>query len=328
MSKQLLPDEPYYHGDLRWLVAAVALLVGSVLTCMGADYQTAHDAALKAGKPLVVGVGCAPPAGDWVPSLVAKLPGYAAPCIVVAVPLKTWLEPVKVLSPFATASEIRAALGVIDRKVDVKPKPKIGWTWSADDVPEYMEPYRRAEFSQRIAVTNGLDTIIPVPRTNALQQWQVPGGLEGVAGWRSDLYRNAGGAPAIRRITDIAVWNGKAFQNNRGWTRRYDDGAEFLDVLTNTDSGKVFEVRKAIKLGGSWQRFTVYRDKAHWPSGYGGPAKLDCRGCHEQAGTGGYADDKGLIPGGDTVFSNPFPELEPEPQKQTRQPTARTTTQC
>ena len=49
--------------------------------------------------------------------------------------------------------------------------------------------YRPARFTQRIAVTNDRDSITPVPRSATEAKYQVPGGLVGVVGWRSSLYK-------------------------------------------------------------------------------------------------------------------------------------------
>ena len=182
------------------------------------------------------------------------------------------------------------------------------YEWTAADVPPQFKRYKSAKYTQRIAVTNGRDTILPIRRASLLEKWRVPGGLEGVKGWKSDLYSWADGEAWVG---NISVLNSLGyFQSNRGWKRSYSDGSEFLDVLTNTGTGKVFEVRKAVKKDGQWQRFTTYRDAAQRPKGYAGPPK-DCRSCHSEAGTGGYAE--GLVPGGDTVISHPFEALEDGP---------------
>jgi hypothetical protein len=164
--------------------------------------------------------------------------------------------------------------------------------------------YRPAKYTQRIAVTNDRDTITPVPRTQLEAHWQVPGGLVGVSGWRSTLYKRLPGEPHTR-IANLPVWNGSNYQYNRGWHRSYADESEFLDVLVN-DLGAVFEVRRAYKLDGAWYRSVHYRNRSARPSGYTGTG--DCVSCHGQAGSGSYA--AGLVPGGDTILSDPIAGLE------------------
>lgn len=161
-----------------------------------------------------------------------------------------------------------------------------------------------ARFTQRIAVTNDRDTITPVPRAGLEAKWQVPGGMVNVHGWRSTLYKHvpAGGS---QWVGNIAVWNGSNFQNNRGHIRSYPDGTEFHDVLTNTKTGKVFEHRVAEKTEGEWYRYVLFRDRKQQPEGYQRLASKACAACHAEAGTGGYAT--GLVPGGDTVLSDPLP---------------------
>src|ERR1019366_2075659 len=94
--------------------------------------------------------------------------------------------------------------------------------------------------------------------------------------------------------------------------RSYANGTIFADILSNKD-GKVFEARFAEKRDdGTWDRYVAFKDVSARPSGYHGLTSKDCRTCHESTtdgpGTGGYA--LGLIPGGDTIISDPFQELE------------------
>lgn len=180
------------------------------------------------------------------------------------------------------------------------------WRWSDADVPEYMERYTPAKYTQEIAVTNGRDRITPVHRSRLKEKWRVPGGLAGIDGWASELWQ---WAPRNLWVGNIPVLNSYGHvQNNRGWKVSYEPGTEFLDVLRNTQSGEVFEVRKAMKTEKGWQRFVTYRNAAERPRGYHGPKGLNCHSCHDEAGSGGYAT--GLVPGGDTVLSMPFAALE------------------
>ena len=79
----------------------------------------------------------------------------------------------------------------------------------------------------------------------------------------------------------------------------------FIDALSY--EGKPFEIRQREKKNGRWDSSILFRDKAARPPGYTG-LKLACSTCHDEAGTGGYG--VGLVPGGDGVLSDPFPDLE------------------
>lgn len=160
-------------------------------------------------------------------------------------------------------------------------------------------------------MTNDVDRITPIDRRRGKDQhkWAVPGGLFGVTGWKSTLYKHVPYGTA-RWVDNIPVWNGTNYQNNRGWVRSYADGAMFVDVLTNEKTGKVFEARIAEKHEGKWERYVAYKDVTQRPPGYHG-LQMKCVACHNNVdgpGTGGYAE--GLVPGSDTVVSDPFPELE------------------
>lgn len=68
-------------------IGRVALMLSSVLTLaqVGTSYDRAIQAACSNGSAVVVGVGCWPPNGEWHTATVARLDGYRAPCLVVAV---------------------------------------------------------------------------------------------------------------------------------------------------------------------------------------------------------------------------------------------------
>jgi hypothetical protein len=182
--------------------------------------------------------------------------------------------------------------------------------WPKDlPFPEGMVAYYPAQHTQRIAVTDGRDSITPIHRSNLEHKWQVPGGMSGVDGWHSDLYRYVPSRPT-EYVGNIPVFNGSNDQMNRGWIRRYPNGTIFADVLSNRD-GKVFEVRMRSKENGVWTDDVAYRDKSARPVGYNGFSSRQCVECHNHtngAGTGGYAS--GLVPGSDTVLSDPFSALE------------------
>lgn len=178
------------------------------------------------------------------------------------------------------------------------------------DYPEGIVRYKSANYTQRIAVTNERDTITPSHRSGLIPMWQVPGGMVLVEGWRSDLYKFIG-PKSYTWVADIPVWNGFNFQNNRGHLRSYGDGTFFMDVLSY--KGKVFEHRVREKKSSRWESYVAFKDISARPPTYKGLGGFKCAGCHEggydkQSGTGGYA--VGLIPGGDTVYSDPFDALE------------------
>jgi len=170
-----------------------------------------------------------------------------------------------------------------------------------------MERYQRAKFSQRIYTMGGFRNhyIDPVDRST-LDEWtRIPGGLEKVTGWSSVLYRRV---PSVKSwIGDIGVRNRFGdIQTNRGWKREYGNGSMFAEVLS-TPRG-VFEVRVARKDDGRWSRKVEYRNRMTAPAGYvGAPACATCHNADSGPGTGSY--EGGLVPGGETIFSDPFDEL-------------------
>lgn len=131
-------------------------------------------------------------------------------------------------------------------------------------------------------------------------KWRMSGGMIGIQGWRSDKFRLIpGGAP--KTWTDyIQVWNGNNFQSNKAIVRSYPDGTRFDDILSV--AGRVFEHRVRTKDAGRWRAEVIYEDRTARPAGYTG-LRASCASCHSQApGSGNYG--VGLIPGGDTVFSD------------------------
>jgi len=178
-------------------------------------------------------------------------------------------------------------------------------------LPDGMKRYKRASMTQEIAVTDGRDRITPRSRISLHARdarWLVSGGLLGFD-FRSDLYRNNTAATAREYVDNIDVWNGRNYQQNRGWRREFPDGSKFLDVLSNT-AGKVFEIRQREKAEGRWNSEVIYENESARPEGYSGLTK-SCVSCHnakDGAGTGPYAGP--LVLGSDTVFSVPFAALE------------------
>lgn len=175
---------------------------------------------------------------------------------------------------------------------------------------EGMKRYKRASYTQEIAVTNNVDRITPVHRTQLENKdWLQSGGMLGIEGYRSDLYRNDIAESGVESwIDNISVKNSLGyFQDNRGWVAKFPDGARFLDVLSNTKTGNVFEIRQRLKEEGKWRNAVIFTDEKERPAGYTGLTK-SCVSCHEKAGTGNYAS--GLTPGGDFTLSIGFKALE------------------
>lgn len=175
---------------------------------------------------------------------------------------------------------------------------------------EGMKRYKRASYTQEIAVTNDRDRITPVHRTQLENKdWMQSGGMIGIEGYRSDLYRNSVAQNGVESwIGNISVKNSLGyFQENRGWVALYPEGARFWDVLSNTKTGNVFEIRQRLKEEGRWRNSVIFTDEKERPAGYTGLTK-SCVSCHSQAGSGGYAT--GLVPGADQTLSIGFKALE------------------
>lgn len=141
------------------------------------------------------------------------------------------------------------------------------------------------------------------PVSQLAAKWRMSGGMEGIFGWRSDKYRMIPRGEKVEYRTDwISVGNGVgSTQQNKAITRRYPDGTRFDDVLSV--NGTVFEHRVRRKENGQWKSEVIYKDKSARPKGYTG-LRVSCASCHSQAGTGEYA--QGLVPGGDSVISDPL----------------------
>lgn len=183
------------------------------------------------------------------------------------------------------------------------------WPEGLAKIPN-LKRYQRASMTQSISILNDRDRIEPVHRLANKGKYHQSGGLEGIDGWRSDLYQNDL-KPKVW-VESIQVLNHLGYyQPNRGWVRSYPDGKVFVDVLST--SRGVFEIRKLEKKSGKWNPLVVYRNKDARPEGYSGLKDgMTCAGCHfndtEGPGKGGYG--VGLTVGGDGIFSDPFVSLE------------------
>jgi hypothetical protein len=146
-----------------------------------------------------------------------------------------------------------------------------------------------------------------MPRAANEAKYQAPGGMVGIEGWRSDLYKFVPEQPR-GWVGFISVKQGPplaGYQSEYGFRRSYPDGTYFADVLSYR--GKVFEARIREKKDGQWESYVAYKDASARPPGYHG-LKQNCASCHQDTGTGNYG--AALVAGGDTVISDPFPELE------------------
>lgn len=202
-------------------------------------------------------------------------------------------------SPFARQSAPRDELLTADADRAIRSLRR-----RAPDLADYlatMEPYRRATMTQHTGrrVSGGISA---KSRDSLEQKWNVPGGLVGVSGWRSSLFRLT-----LRPRVFLARQYPYSDIDAVTWYREYPDGAEFADVLSNT-SGEVFEVRLAEKGGGEWRRSVAYKDRAARPAGYLPLKRAECNSCHSQAGVSAY--DAAAVPGGDGVLSDPYEHLE------------------
>ncbi len=167
--------------------------------------------------------------------------------------------------------------------------------------PKGMTTYRQERYTQSIYVLGNRDVIEKVPISGIDPKWHVSGGMEGVKGVKSDKFRLVPGK--IETWTAlIQVDNSMGFkQDNRALLRSYPDGTRFDDVLSY--KGVVFEHRSRQKQSGKWKSEVLYEDKAARPKGYTGLVST-CGACHNKSASGSY--DKGLVPGGDTIISDPM----------------------
>lgn len=164
-----------------------------------------------------------------------------------------------------------------------------------------LEPYDTA---QRVQYSHRRDTgfISSYPRSHAEPKWNAAGGLLGVTGWTSALYKKASASVGLGYVDEAVVFSPIV------WQPKYEDGSVFADVLRN-DRGRVFEVRVAEKQGGAWDRYVAYRNPSEYPAGYVPIKRSSCVACHSEAGNTLYGG-KPAVPGGDTVISDPIPQVE------------------
>lgn len=169
-------------------------------------------------------------------------------------------------------------------------------------LPEDAVEYKSAMYTQSISTLNERPSLQLVNvRTVNNGSWTRSGGIPPSVVFSSRKYRS-GGKPTYQ-MERIPVLNSFGhYQYEWGLTRKYPDGARFDDILYN-EGGGVFEHRIREKVDGKWRSRVEYREPAVRPKGYDGLSQT-CASCHNLAGTGGYAT--GLVPGGDTVISDPM----------------------
>lgn len=163
-----------------------------------------------------------------------------------------------------------------------------------------MVPYETATKTQT-TFRRVVGFIRPEARSVVLNKWNVPGHLDGVSGWSSRLYKNASAQVFLTRQDPLDSVSAVT------WSRSYPNDTWFADVLRGP-TGEVFEVRMAHKTDNSWQRFVAFSNATAKPIGYIRPSSKDCRDCHKESGVSAYGGS--AIPGGDSIFSDPFDLLE------------------
>ncbi len=208
-------------------------------------------------------------------------------------------------------------------------------------LPDGAKEFKGDGWTQSIAAFTesfgGKPILDPFPIVNLPdKRWHQPGGMEGVNGWKAEKFRfipegatvktlvgpttveNSAQKytehynPANRRVERVYQFkdDGKPdmnVQQELALRRDYPLGTRFDEVLTNTETGKVFEHRVREKTAPDgfvkWVSRVEFKDEGSRPKGYTG-LKSSCSSCHNICGTGKYG--AGLIPGGDTVFSDPL----------------------
>lgn len=165
--------------------------------------------------------------------------------------------------------------------------------WPAEvEMPKGLKAYRPTRKSQRMAITNGMDSNLIYDKdqddhwTNAPSllnpnrqfPWAVPGGLDNAKGWESII--------AVALPSAVSMYGDRVDVGARHplpktrWT--FPEGTQFVDLLTY--KGKPFELRTRTKIKGEWVSKKEYEDKTARPEGYNGLTK-SCVECHQGAGS-------------------------------------------
>lgn len=283
----------------------------------------------KSNLPLVAFIGCEQ--RDIPGALIAhedSLKGWPAKCIVVSVRNGSYRD-AYAISHEATDADIKNSIASAEklkkpwsndpfhndyrRRGEAKflndiESARSRWPSSAVPFPFEAVRYRPARYTQSIFKFVGSEQgiIRPVHRSELKMESQIPGGMEGIDGWTSDLYKYVPGMEASTVSKLVPVKNSFGhYQNEWAYVRDYPDGTWFADLLSY--HGKPFELRIREKNEGKWESYVAYKDKEARPPNYAGLSKK-CAECHNQAGSGDYG--VGLWSGSDTVISDPFAELE------------------
>lgn len=168
------------------------------------------------------------------------------------------------------------------------------------DLPAGAEEYTPAKWTQAIYRQDGRQIVEVVPVKRVAARWHQSGGMEGLV-HTSVKYRTVPRG-TVTKLGPIQVKNSLGYyQTETGVVREYPDGARFDDVLSV--GGTVFEHRVREKRDGEWRSRIAYSDASARPLGYAG-LKQTCASCHDESGSGDYG--AGLVPGGDTVLSDPI----------------------
>lgn len=272
-------------------------------------HATAYALAKKEHKPLVLFVDMeARQIAGIVTVSVPTLNDDADPRIVAAAdPDSRGLT----LSADATDAQIRRAAGMWVQPVATPFERKSAKREGLESLPvggdgslaflSDLEVYQSARRVQ-VSFRRWSGMITSTSRESVEARWKTNGGLVGVEGWTSTLYRSRGERARVFLARD----DPSDGNSQVTWQRSYGD-VTFADVLRNAD-GEVFEVRVAEKSGGVWDRYAAYQNAAARPHGYSGLPRKACVECHNRAGENAYGS--AAIPGGDTVFSDAIEPVE------------------
>lgn len=185
------------------------------------------------------------------------------------------------------------------------PKKKLS-TKEFLSIPEDSVKYASDGWTQEIfQYTGGARVIRPFPiRLMSDRRWHQPGGLIDVTGWKVEKYRYLPTGTTVTHYRGgISVLNSSNYyQTETGIKRDYPVSTRFDEVLFN-DAGDIFEHRVREKKKDGWKSTVGFKNEEARPKGYNG-LKVSCSSCHAESGTGKYAD--GLVPGGNTVLSDPL----------------------
>ncbi len=265
-------------------------------------YKAAWDEAAATGRPLVVYVGTpAKAVAGCVVVSVAELNGSARQRT-----LKGDVEPGRDSITFTEIGEAIAppAGRVVSREAAPFAGPDVDDAAQFVPVLAELERYQRATMTQQ-SFRRWSGYIAPFPRLRQEAKWQIPGGLVGVQGWSSRLYRTRG----LRTQAYLTRQDPSDGSSTITWAHTFPVGSVFADVLTNAH-GAIFEIRLAEKADDGWQRFVAYKNVAARPHGYAVPSRNACRECHAGAGRSEYGAAEGANPGADTVLSVPLEPVE------------------